>query len=544
MKKIQHGQDARDLLMSGVEKIAEPVASTLGPRGRNVILYNRNSGSQSTNDGVTIARNIELPNEEEEAGARVIRDIAIKTNDDAGDGTTTATVLAYAIAKEGMPLIAAKINPVILKAGIDKAVEDVVEELDKFTVKVEDNEQVKQIATISSQDEKIGEVLADTFDKVGKDSVITIEDSATPGFSSSIVEGYQINAGYATHFLINDDKGSKCVLKDNSGVGQNLPYILVTDYEINNNADIVPIMKQVVESGHNNLCIIASSFGGEALQTLVVNHMQKKINVCLVRVPGIRERKTELLLDIAAMTGATMISNAFGKTLPAVKLGDLGVADKVEASRDGTILMGTKGDADDIAERRAQLEAQRDSTVQEYERELIIERLARMGQGIAVIYVGATTEFEQRVKKDKLEDALNAARASIEEGIIPGGGSTLAKISRILRTRWKESPSDDNEFNSGYRLVLDAIEYPLKRICENAGVKGEVILDRVQSGAANYGFDARKLEYCDMIENGIIDPVRVTKSAVKNAGSAAGTLLTTSAVVTNLPVTDASLPQA
>lgn len=506
-----------------METIYNAVAPTLGPSYRNAIDYNRNSGPTSTNDGATVARAINLKNEEEDAGAKIIRDVALQANDNAGDGTTTATVIAYAIIKNGVPLVTVGMNPIRIKDGIDNATKDIIKELEEYKTTIEGREQIKQIATISAQDESMGEIIADVLDKVGQNSVITIEESPLPGFSSSIVDGYQIDSGYFTPYLINNENNTKCVLDKNA-------QILVTDYDIGNVNDIMPILEKLAPRGAINLCIVAPSFSGDALKTLLINHVNKKINVSLIKCPGLRGQQYELLQDIAIVTGATFISNTFGKTLATIELLDLGKCDRVESSINNSVLIGTKGIKEEIEKRKDLLLSQKNEVKGEYEKEKLQERVAKIGQGVSVIYIGAHTEIERKQKKYKLEDAINAARASIEEGIIPGGGATLAKIAKKLN----KIVCNDNEFKAGYELMLKAIEYPIKIICENAGERAEVILDTVQNSEdKNYGFDARNGLFCNMIEAGIIDPVKVVKSSIQSASSAAGTLLTTEVLITN-----------
>lgn len=524
-KKVTTGREARELLLKGAEKIYNAVAPTLGPSYRNAIDYNRNAPPNATNDGATVARAINLKSEEEDAGAKIIRDVALKANDNAGDGTTTATVIAYAIAKEGIPLVTAGMNPIAIKDGIDKASSDVVQLLEEMAIPIEGKEQIKQIATISAQDEEMGNVIADVLDRIGQDSVVSIEESPVPGYSSSIVDGYQVDAGYFSPYLINNENSTKCVLDKK-------PRILLTDFDISNVDDILPLFQEIVTSGIKDICIVAPSFGGDAFKTLLVNHINKKINLCLIKCPGLRGQQYELLQDIAIVTGGNVISDALGKSLKNAKVGDLGQCEKVEATINNTVLIGTKGSQEEIDKRKNVLISQKNDAKNEFEKEKLQERIAKIGQGVSVIYIGAHTELERKQKKDKLEDAINAARASVDEGIICGGGSALAKISYLLSKN--EVKGDDSDFNAGYSILLKAIEYPLKRICENAGLRSEVILDNVQkSEDRNYGYDAKKKVYCNMIESGVIDPVKVTKSSVQSASSAAGVLLTTEVLITN-----------
>jgi chaperonin GroEL len=521
-KQLKFHQEAREALLRGVEQVSLAVESTLGPRGYNVI--ENNGPIRSTNDGVSVAAMIsDLPDEFEDAGANIVKDAAIKMNDDVGDGTTTITAIVHHIIKEGTRLTAAGLHPALLKEGIDKATQDIIEELKQYTIPCDDIEQIRRVATLSAQDKEIGDAIADGIDQAGRDSVITLQDSPSPGYSFEIIDGYPVDAGYLTSDLINDDSGTKCVL-DN-------PAVYVTKDDVANVNDMLPVMKTLLEVGkRNTLLIFAPSFGGEAYSTLLLNHKLKRLNVGLVRVPGVRERQMELLGDIAVITGASLIEKNSSLGPDKMTLDDFGSCDKAELSKDKTLLTGTHGKEDKIAKHINLLNDFKSGTQSEYERERITARLAALQSGIGVIYVGGRTELEQKNKKDKTEDALNAARAAIEEGVIPGGGAPLAKIAYKLR----KNTLDGFERNAGYNLMLDAIQQPLKIIALNAIQKPDVILSNVEASEETIGYNAYTLEYVDLIEAGIIDPVKVTRNAVQNAASVAGLVLTTSCVVANI----------
>lgn len=512
--------------MNGVEILSQAVEATLGPRSGNVIDYNENGGATSTNDGVTVAHFVKLEDKLEEASVRVLRDIAIRTNIDVGDGTTSSIAIAHAIIKNGIPLIESGLKSLMMKEGVDKACKDITEELSVAATQVETAEQIRQVAGISSQNEEMAKVIADVFDKVGNNATIAIEDSYTTGYSSNIIEGYEIDNGFFTPQLINTDR-AKCILE---GENHNIP-VLITDYSITNEQDILPLLRVLSEQGIRKLCIIANSFDGMALATFLLNHQSKKFEFCLIEAPGYKENKYNTLEDIAIMTGGTVISPRTGKKLTDMKMSDLGNCQKVEATNTSTVLIGTMGDKTKITERIEQIKGQKAVCQVEYEEELFGKRIAKMTTGVTIIYVGQKTEFERGNRKGKMDDAVKAAKAAVEEGIIPGGGATLAKIAKKL----KANTTGDREFDAGYQLLLSAIEYPLKKICENAGVKSEVILENIQNGDKNYGYDARKLEYCDTMERGIVDPVKVTRNAVQNAASAAGLLLTTDVLCATYP---------
>jgi chaperonin GroEL len=525
MKLVKFGMESMSKMYEGIDEISRAVESTLGPKGLNVAYYNSNAGTTTTTDGVTVARQIQFSDQWKDIGADMIRKIAGKTNDDAGDGTTTAVAIAHAIIRGGIPLLAAGLDPVEIKNGIEIATKEVSTKLVEYTYKIKTKDEIKQIAKISSQHDDIADCLADIFDKIGSNSSITIEDSSVPGISYHIVEGYEANYGYLHEDFAND--GAKCVL--DRGVK-----VLVTDYDVTSIYDFITpstLLKEMADKGLKNLCIVSPKFGGDALLTFRVNHKQQKMNFSLLSISGIRSHVEGILKDIAIVTGANFISISNNKKLSDAKLSDLGSCDKVESTRDKTLLVGTKGKPEEINHRIELLKSEKEVVRSEYEKEKIDERIARINGGVCVISIGSYTEDDRKHRKDKLEDAKNACRASIEEGFVPGGGATLAKIAKSM-----QSTFENISRNSGYKLMKEAIEYPLSKICSNGGYREQVILENIQNNdEKTFGFDANTGTYCDLIERGIIDPVRVTRSAVLNAATSAGLMLRTATTITFEP---------
>jgi len=523
-KQIIFHEQARQKIFKGVEKLASAVRVTLGPKGRNVLLDKGFGVPTITNDGVTIAKEIELENKLENVGAEIIKEVASKTNDIAGDGTTTATILAHAMAREGFKNIAAGANPMELRKGIEKAVSKIVEALDKIAIKIKGNsEKIAQVATISAQDEKVGKLIAELMEKVGEEGVITVEESKTFGLESQFVEGMKFDEGYVSPYMITDAEKMKAELKD--------PYILITDQKISSVKDILPLLEKVLTSGKKDMLIIADDVDGEALATLVVNKIRGVFNAVAVKAPGFGDRKKANLEDIAILTGGEVVSSEKGLKLENTELNMLGEAGKVIVTKESTTIVDGKGSKDAIKKRIAQIREQLKTLESEFDREKTQERLARLVGGVAIIKVGAATEVEQKEKQHRVEDAIQATKAAVEEGIVPGGGVALIRAQKAL-----DSLKLKGDEAIGVEIVKKALEEPLKQIVFNAGMEGSVVVEKVkQSDKVEYGFNAATGEFCDMIESGIIDPKKVTRSALQNAASAAAMLLTTEAVVSELP---------
>jgi chaperonin GroEL len=523
-KQIIFHEQARQKIFKGVEKLANAVRVTLGPKGRNVLLDKGFGVPTITNDGVTIAKEIELENKLENVGAEIIKEVASKTNDIAGDGTTTATILAHAMAREGFKNIAAGANPMELRKGIEKAVSKVVEALDKIAIKIKGNsEKIAQVATISAQDEKVGKLIAELMEKVGEEGVITVEESKTFGLESQFVEGMKFDEGYVSPYMITDAEKMKAELRD--------PYILITDQKISSVKDILPLLEKVLTSGKKDMLIIADDVDGEALATLVVNKIRGVFNAVAVKAPGFGDRKKANLEDIAILTGGEVISSEKGLKLENTELNMLGEAGKVIVTKESTTIVDGKGSKDAIKKRIAQIREQLKTLESEFDREKTQERLARLVGGVAIIKVGAATEVEQKEKQHRVEDAIQATKAAVEEGIVPGGGVALIRAQKAL-----DSLKLKGDEAIGVEIVKKALEEPLKQIVFNAGMEGSVVVEKVkQNDKVEYGFNAATGEFCDMIESGIIDPKKVTRSALQNAASAAAMLLTTEAVVSELP---------
>lgn len=522
-KQFKYGDDARKALEAGVDALANTVKITLGPKGRNVVLDRPYGSPLVTNDGVTIAKDVVLSDPFENMGAQIIREVATKTNDVAGDGTTTASVLAQAIVKEGLKNVAAGANPMVLKRGIMKATEVAVEELKKISKEVEDKTAIAQVASISASDEKIGQLISDAMEKVGKDGVITIEEGKAMTTELNVVEGMQFDRGYVSPYLVtNTDKMSAEL--DN-------PVILITDKKISNIQEILPLLEQVLKNGLK-LLIISDDIEGEALTTIIVNKLKGVFNVVAVKAPGFGDRRKAYLEDIAILTGGTYISSDLGYELKDVTLDMLGRAKSVRVDKDNTTIVGGYGSQENIAARVASIRAQIAESTSEYDKEKLQERVAKLAGGVAVIGVGAATEVEMKEKKLRIEDALNATRAAVEEGIVAGGGTALLSIIPAVKKACAKLEGDEA---TGAKIVLRALEAPVRQIAANAGIDGGIVANTIMSAKkANYGYDAQKEVYCDMVKAGILDPTKVTRSALQNAASVASTLLTTESLVTDI----------
>ena len=516
-KEILFNEEARRALGRGVDQLANAVKVTLGPKGRNVVLDKKFGSPTITNDGVTIARDIELPDPFENMGAQLVKEVATKTNDVAGDGTTTATVLAQAMIQEGMRNVAAGANPMILKKGIETAVKTLVEEIKKRSIKVSGKSEIAQVASVSAADEEIGGLIAEAMEKVGNDGVITVEESKGLQTALNVVEGMQFDRGYISPYMVTDPDRMEAVM-DN-------PYILITDRKISAIADMLPTLEKVVKVG-KELLIIAEDVEGEALATLVVNRLRGTFKAVAVKAPGFGDRRKAMLEDIAILTGGTVITEDMGRKLDSVELTDLGTARQVRITKDETTIIDGVGDKDVIAKRVSQIRAQVEETTSEFDREKLQERLAKLSGGVAVIEVGAATEVEMKDKKLRIEDALNATRAAVEEGIVAGGGTTFIDIIPALNTL--EATGD---VQTGINLVKRAVEEPLRQIAYNAGLEGSVVVEKVKNTEAGVGFNALTEEYIDMVKAGIVDPAKVTRSALQNAASIASLVLTTETIV-------------
>ena len=527
-KEILFNEEARRALGRGVDQLADAVKVTLGPKGRNVVLDKKFGSPTITNDGVTIARDIELPDPFENMGAQLVKEVATKTNDVAGDGTTTATVLAQAMIQEGMRNVAAGANPMILKKGIETAVKTLVEEIKKRSIKVSGKAEIAQVASVSAADEEIGGLIAEAMEKVGNDGVITVEESKGLQTALNVVEGMQFDRGYISPYMVTDPDRMEAVM-DN-------PFILITDRKISAIADMLPTLEKVVKVG-KELLIIAEDVEGEALATLVVNRLRGTFKAVAVKAPGFGDRRKAMLEDIAILTGGTVITEDMGRKLDSVELEDLGTARQVRITKDETTIIDGVGDKDVIAKRVSQIRAQVEETTSEFDREKLQERLAKLSGGVAVIEVGAATEVEMKDKKLRIEDALNATRAAVEEGIVAGGGTTFIDIIPALNTL--EATGD---VQTGINLVKRAVEEPLRQIAYNAGLEGSVVVEKVKNTEAGVGFNALTEEYIDMVKAGIVDPAKVTRSALQNAASIASLVLTTETIVADKVDENAAVP--
>ncbi|EOS80462.1 chaperonin [Dorea sp. 5-2] len=529
-KEIKYGAEARSALESGVNQLADTVRVTLGPKGRNVVLDKSFGAPLITNDGVTIAKEIELEDAFENMGAQLIKEVASKTNDVAGDGTTTATVLAQAMVHEGMKNLAAGANPIILRKGMKKATDAAVEAIAKMSSKLKDKAQIARVAAISAGDDEVGEMVADAMEKVSNDGVITIEESKTMKTELDLVEGMQFDRGYVSAYMATDMDKMEAVLED--------PYILITDKKISNIQDILPLLEQIVQSGAR-LLIIAEDVEGEALTTLIVNKLRGTFNVAAVKAPGYGDRRKEMLKDIAILTGGQVVSDELGMDLKETTMDQLGRAKSVKIQKENTVIVDGLGDKKAIADRVSQIKMQIEETTSDFDREKLQERLAKLAGGVAVIRVGAATETEMKEAKLRMEDALAATRAAVEEGIIAGGGSAYIHAAKEV-TALAEGMDGDEK--TGANVVLKALESPLYHIAANAGLEGSVIINKVKESAPGVGFDALTEQYVDMVEGGILDPAKVTRSALQNATSVASTLLTTESVVANIKEDAPAMP--
>lgn len=529
-KQLIFNEEARNSIFKGVTILTDAVKATLGPKGRNVIIDRKFGSPNITKDGVTVAKEIELKEPFENMGAQLVREVASKTSDTAGDGTTTATVLAYAIYREGMKNVAAGANPMDIKRGIEKAVDAAVEELKKLSKPVQDKKEIAQVGTISANnDPSVGDLIADAMDKVGKDGVITVEEAKSMATSLEVVEGMQFDRGYISPYFVTDPERMESTLED--------VFILIHDKKISSMRDLIPLLEQIAKMG-KPLLVIAEDVEGEALATLVVNKLRGTLQVCAVKAPGFGERRKAMLEDIAILTGGQVISEDLGMKLENVKLSDLGRAKKVTIDKENTTIVEGAGEPAKIQGRIKQIKTQIEETTSDYDREKLQERLAKLAGGVAVINVGAATETEMKEKKARVEDALHATRAAVEEGIVPGGGVALLRCSPAV-----EKLKLEGDQQIGVDIIKKALEEPIKQIVNNAGLEGSIIVEKVKaSDDPNYGFDAQKEEYTDMMKAGIIDPTKVTRTAIQNAASVASLLLTTSVMITELPEKEEKMP--
>ena len=526
-KQLAFAEDARRRLKKGVDVLASAVATTLGPKGRNVALDRKFGSPTITHDGVTVAKEIELEDPFENMGAQLLKEAATKTNDIAGDGTTTSTVLAHAMVTDGLKSLAAGSNPMLLKRGIEAAAKQVSDAISKQAIDVTTKEEIASVAAISAQDREIGELIAEVMDKVGKDGVITVEESKGLAFETEYVEGMQFDRGYISPYFVTDPENMEASIED--------PYILIHDKKISAASDIVPILEKLVQVGKRELLVIAEDIDGEALATLVLNKIRGMLNVVAVKAPGFGDRRKAMLQDIAILTGGTVISEEIGRKLESVTINDLGQAGKIVVTKDDTTVVEGKGDAERIKGRIEEIKVEIDRSTSDYDKEKLQERLAKLAGGVAVIRVGAATETELKEKKHRVEDALSATRAAVEEGIVPGGGVALVNAREAIK---KLKMKYDDE-NTGVKVVRKALEKPMMGIAENAGKDGGVVIETVQrmqeeKGSKNIGFDVITEEYLDMVEAGIIDPAKVTKGALENAASIAAMILTTEALITEV----------
>ncbi len=527
-KKVLYNEEARAALLRGVDQLANAVKITLGPKGRNVVLDKKFGAPNIVNDGVSIAREIELKDPFENMGAQLVKEVATKTNDVAGDGTTTATLLAQSMIHEGMRNVAAGANPMVLKKGIEMAVERLVKEIKKSAIPVKTKDAIAQVASISAADETIGGLIADAMEKVGKDGVITVEDSKGMGTDLKVVEGMQFDRGYISPYMISDPDKMECIMTD--------PYILITDKKINVLQDILPLLEKVVQSG-KELLIIAEDVEGEALATLVVNRLRGTFKCAAVKAPGFGDRRKAMLQDIAVLTGAQVISEDMGRKLDSATVDDLGTAHQVRISKDNTTIVDGAGDKEEIKQRVEQIRQQYQDATSQFDKDKLQERLAKLGGGVAVVEVGAATEVEMKDKRLRIEDALNATRAAVEEGIVAGGGTTFMDIQKVL-----DELKEEGDIQTGINLVRHAIEAPIRQIADNAGQEGSIVAAKVNEAADGIGFNAATGKYEDMVAKGIVDPAKVTRSALQNAASIAALVLTTEAVVGDVPEEKPAVP--
>jgi len=528
-KQLTYSEDARKSLKTGIDILADTVKITLGPKGRNVILDKKFGPPQVCSDGVTIAKEIELPEPFENIGAQLLKEAASKTNDAAGDGTTTSVVLAQALISAGFKNVAAGANPMALKRGIDKAVEAVVTELRKMATSVEDRDQIAQVAALSAHEDAIGQTIADAMEKVGKDGVITVEESKTLSDETEYVEGMQFDRGYISPYFITNPDRMEAVLED--------PYIIITDKKVSAVSDLLPTLEKLLQVGKKDVVIIGEDIEGEALATLVVNKLRGTLNCLSIKAPGFGDRRKAMMEDLAILTGGTVISEEAGRKLDTATVQDMGQARRVTSNKDETTIVEGKGSEDAIKARINQIKAQIEETTSEYDKEKLQERMAKLSGGVAVIKVGAATEIELKERKARVEDALSAIRAAVEEGIVPGGGVALVRAQRALANL---DLTGDEE--TGANIVRKSLEVPLRLIVQNAGGEGAVVLDAVLGHDDDYGYDAEIGEYAQMLKQGIVDPVKVTRSALQNAASVASMVLTTESMIAELPAKDAAGP--
>ena len=527
-KTLLYGEEARRSMQAGVDKLANTVKVTLGPKGRNVILDKKFGSPLITNDGVTIAREIELEDAYENMGAQLVKEVATKTNDVAGDGTTTATLLAQAIIREGLKNVTAGANPILIRNGIKTAVEKAVEEIQKISKPVNGKEDIARVAAISAADEKIGKLIADAMEKVGNEGVITVEESKSMGTELDVVEGMQFDRGYVSAYMVTDTEKMEAVL-DN-------PLVLITDKKISNIQDLLPLLEQIVQAG-KKLLIIADDIEGEAMTTLVVNKLRGTFTCVGVKAPGFGDRRKEMLQDIATLTGGVVISDEVGGDLKEATLDMLGEAESVKVTKESTTIVNGRGNSEEIKNRINQIKLQLEATTSEFDKEKLQERLAKLAGGVAVVKVGAATETELKESKLRIEDALAATKAAVEEGIVPGGGTAYVNVINEVA----KLTSDIQDEQVGINIIVRSLEEPMRQIAHNAGLEGSVIIEKVKNSDAGVGFDALRGEYKDMIKAGIVDPTKVTRSALQNAASVASTFLTTEAAVADIP--EKEMPQ-
>ena len=531
-KQLAFAEDARRRLKDGVDVLASAVATTLGPKGRNVALDRKFGSPTITHDGVTVAKEVELEDPYENMGAQLLKEAATKTNDIAGDGTTTSTVLAHAMVNDGLKNLSAGANPMMLKRGIERASKAVADAITEMAIDVTTKEEIASVAAISAQDADIGELIAEVMDKVGKDGVITVEESKGLEFETEYVEGMQFDRGYISPYFVTDPENMEAVIEE--------PYVLIHDKKISAATDIVPLLEKLVQVGKRDLVVLAEDIDGEALATLVLNKLRGMLNVLAVKAPGFGDRRKAMLQDIAVLTGGTVITEELGRKLESVTINDLGKAGKVSATKDDTTVIEGQGDSDKIKGRIEEIKTEIDRSTSDYDKEKLQERLAKLSGGVAVIRVGAATETELKEKKHRVEDALSATRAAVEEGIVPGGGVALINALKSI----EELSDDEVDINTGIKVVRTALEMPLKGISRNAGQDGAVVLEAVrrnqeEAKSDRIGYDVISGDYVDMIEAGIIDPAKVTKGALENAASIAAMILTTEALITEIPQDDA-----
>jgi chaperonin GroEL len=534
-KQLVFSEEARRRLKNGIDILNNAVSTTLGPKGRNVALDRKFGSPTVTHDGVTVAKEIELEDPFENMGAQLLKEAATKTNDIAGDGTTTSTVLAHTIVTEGLKTLSAGANPMMLKHGIEAASKAVAKELEAKSIKINTKEEIASVATISAQDSEIGNLIAEVMDKVGKDGVITVEESKGIQFETEYVEGMQFDRGYVSAYFITDSEHMKSVIND--------AYLLIYDKKISAAQDIVPILEKLVQIGKRELVIIAEDIDGEALATLVLNKLRGMLNVLAVKAPGFGDRRKAMMQDIAILTGAQVISEETGRKLETVTVQDLGRAEKVESDKDNTTIVGGKGDSKEIKGRIEQIKVEIDKTTSDYDKEKLQERLAKLSGGVAIIRVGAATETELKEKKHRVEDALSATRAAVEAGIVPGGGVALVNAMKVL----DDVKMGNEDEQIGVNIVRKSLEVPMRKIAENAGKEGSVIVENVRTHQKtkkndNIGYDVIKDEYIDMVKGGVIDPTKVTKGALENAASIAAMILTTEALITDVPEKEKPMP--